>query len=298
MNLLITGAWDRASNAAPLIREMGHNVVLLQQEADALPCPAEWVEGVICNALFSYHPIETFPNLRFIQLTSAGFDRVPMEQVRARGIEIHNAGDVYSIPMAEHAIACALWFYRGLGAFRDNQRAHVWEKRRDLKELKGSPVLIIGCGRVGTACAKAFKVLGCQVFGIDAEIRTDASFSEIQGIDGLEDGLKMADIVVVSLPLTQETRHVLSHRELSAMKDGTLLINISRGAVVDTAALSDHLSRLGGVALDVFEEEPLDRDDPLWDQENVLITPHNSFVGDGNSERLQAVIMGNLRKAK
>ena len=295
MNLLITGAWGQAKDAMPQIEQMGHAVVFMQQEKDALPCPAEWVEGVICNGLFLHHPIETFVNLRYIQLTSAGFDRIPMAYVKEHGIVIHNVRDVYSIPMAEHAIACALWFYHGLGNFRENQKAHVWEKQRNLKEIHGKTVLIVGCGYVGTACARAFKALGCTVIGIDRYAGSAEGFSKIQNKESLIDCLRQADIVVLSVPLTNETKDLIADDELSSMKDEALLINISRGEILDTVSLMKHLPRLFGAALDVFREEPLIPDHPLWNYENILITPHNCFVGDGNAERLTKAILENLQ---
>ena len=296
MNLLITGAWGQAKDVIPQIEAMGHQVIFMQQEKEALPCPSEWVEGVICNGLFLYHPIETFANLRYIQLTSVGFDRVPIAYIEEHGIVIHNAKDVYSIPMAEHAIACALWFYRGLGSFRENQKAHVWEKQRNLKEIYGKTVLIVGCGNVGTACARAFKALGCTVIGIDQYARSAEGFSKIHNKENLTDCLRQADIVVLSVPLTSETKHLIADDELSSMKDEALLINISRGGILDTVSLMKHLPRLFGAALDVFEEEPLQKDSQLWAYENVLITPHNCFVGEGNAVRLNDVIVHNLKK--
>ena len=109
------------------------------------------------------------------------------------------------------------------------------------------------------------------------------------------DCLRQADIVVLSVPLTSETTHLIADDELSSMKDEALLINISRGGVLDTVSLMKHLPRLFGAALDVFEEEPLKPDNPLWNHENVLITPHNSFVGDGNADRLTKAILENLQ---
>ena len=99
MHLLLTGAWNEAEAHIPQLQKLGHEIVFLQQEADPLPCDPAWVEGTICNGLFLHHSIEVFPNLRFIQLTSVGFDRVPLDYVREKGIEIHNARGVYSVPM-------------------------------------------------------------------------------------------------------------------------------------------------------------------------------------------------------
>ena len=94
MNILITGAWQYAEEALPAIRAMGHKIAFLKREDDALPCPATWVEGVIGNHLFSHHPIESFPKLRYVQITSAGFDHVPTAYMRPHGIALRTAKDV------------------------------------------------------------------------------------------------------------------------------------------------------------------------------------------------------------
>ena len=165
---------------------MGHEVVFMQYEKDALPCEYEWVEGVICNGLFLSHPIEKFPNLRYIQLTSAGFDRVDLDYVKVHGIEIHNARGVYSIPMAEFAICGVLQLYKQSAFFREDQRQHLWEKHRGLLELSGKTVLIVGCGSVGNECAKRFSAFGCQVIGVDLFPREDGMYREILPLEQLD----------------------------------------------------------------------------------------------------------------
>lgn len=295
MNLLITGAWGDAKKYVERLEREGHCVKFLQFEKDELPCEYEWVEGVICNGLFLSHPIGRFVNLKYIQLTSAGFDRVPMEYVKENHIEIHNARGVYSIPMAEFAIFGVMQLYKQSKFFLKNQKEHTWEKNRELLELFGKKVCILGCGSVGTECAKRFRALGCEVTGIDLFVRTDENYSTILGLNKLNIVLPESDIVVLTLPLTEETKHLMNDEKFSAMKDGAVLVNIARGGIVDTNALIRALSRLGGAVLDVFEEEPLGTDSPLWDMENVIVTPHNSFVGDGNGERLSDVIVESLK---
>ena len=153
MKLLITGAWQGAKEHLDALRAMGHEVAFLQQEKEALPVDPAWVEGVICNGLFLHHPLSDFPNLRYIQLTSAGFDRVPMDEVKAGGVEIRNARGVYSVPMAEHAVWGVLSLYHQAPFFLRNQAHARWEKHRGLLELAGKTVCILGTGSVGTACA-------------------------------------------------------------------------------------------------------------------------------------------------
>lgn len=295
MNLLITGAWRQATEHMPEI-ERKHAVRFLQCEKDALPCDPAWVEGVVCNGLFLSHPIEQFTNLRYIQLTSAGYDRVPMDYVSEHGIEIHNARGVYSIPMAEFALACVLCLYKRLAFFLENKNAHVWSKERSMPELYGKKVCILGCGSVGTECAKRFKALGCTVYGIDPVVREQESFSRICHADDMKEVLGKSDVVIVTLPLTDQTRHMFDKQTLAELPDGAVFVNIARGALVETDALANELrsGRIGAV-LDVFEEEPLPMDNPLWDMENVIVTPHNSFVGEGNARRLSELVMNNLR---
>lgn len=296
MNLLITGAWQNAKDYIAKLEADGHEVEFLQFEKDDLPRSYAWVEGVICNGLFLSHDIKKFVNLKYIQLTSAGFDRVPMTYVKEHKIEIHNARGVYSIPMAEFALFGVLELYKRGGVFFENQTRHIWEKQRNLLEIFGKRVCIIGCGSVGTECAKRFRAFGCEVFGIDLFPKKDEHYEEMLGLDKLEDMLAESDIVVLTLPLTEETRHLMDGAKLKQLKSGAVLVNIARGAIVDTDALIDALPNLGGAVLDVFEEEPLSKESMLWDMENVIVTPHSSFVGDGNGKRLSKVILSNLQE--
>lgn len=295
MRLLITGAWRYTREQLEDLRALGHEICEMPDERGALACDPAWVEGVVCNGLFLYHPIEQFPSLRYIQLTSAGLDRVPMDAVRARDIRIFNAGGVYSVPMAEFALAGVLALYKKLRVFEDARTRHAWEKHRDLLELCGKTVLIVGCGSVGGECAKRFGAFGCTVNGVDLYPREDVLYTDMVGLDALDAALAKADVVVLTLPLSEQTRHLINGDRLGSMKQGAILVNIARGAIVDTEALLSALdNRLGGAVLDVFETEPLPADSPLWEKDNVILTPHNSFVGEGNGERLFAKILGNF----
>lgn len=296
MNLLITGAWQQAKEYIPTIESKGHQVQFLQFERDELPCEYEWVEGIIGNGIFLSHPIEKFVNLKYIQLTSAGFDRVPMDYVKEHGIEIHNARGVYSAPMAELAVAGVLELYKKMRFFYENQKKHNWEKQRGLLELFGKTVVIVGCGDVGIECAKRFRAFGCTVIGVNRTARKNEVFDRIVPLSDIETVLPEADLVVLTVALTEETRHLMDAERLKQLKNTAILINIARGRVVDTNALINCLPNLGGAVLDVFEEEPLNTASPLWDMENVIITPHNSFAGDGNDKRMRDVICSNLEE--
>lgn len=295
MNLLITGAWQTAKENIDKIKKMGHTVVFMQYEKDELPCDYLWVEGVICNGLFLNHPINKFENLKYIQLTSAGFDRVPMDYVKGHNIEIHNARGVYSIPMAEFAVSGVLQLYKNSKFFIKNQQNKIWEKDRNLIELYGKIVCIVGCGSVGTECAKRFKAFGCKVFGVDLVTIQNENFDDIIHLEKLDEILPKSDVVILTLPLTKDTYHIIDKKRLDNLKYGSVIVNIARGAVVDTEALISALNnKLFGAVLDVFEDEPLSKDCKLWNFKNIILTPHNSFVGDRNDHRLNDVIVTNL----
>ncbi|MBQ8146929.1 MAG: hydroxyacid dehydrogenase [Clostridia bacterium] len=297
MKILVTGAWQCTPEQLDEIRCLGNEVVFMQNEKDELPVSPSEIEGAICNGLFLYHDIKEFTALKYIQLTSAGFDRVPMEHVKDKNIKIFNARGVYSIPMAEFAVAGVLQMYKQSKFFALHQAEHKWVKHRGLLELYNKHVCIVGCGNVGTECAKRFNAFGCVAFGVDLYPRVDENYTEMYSLDELDKALSKADIVILTLPLTEETRHLFNGEKLSKMKTGAILVNIARGAVVETSALIEALGgHLGGAVLDVFEEEPLGAGNSLWGMENVILSPHNSFVGDGNSDRLQDCILSNIRK--
>ena len=296
MILLVTGAWQDAKNHIPELEKMGHEVIFQQYEKDPLPCPAEIIEGIICNGLFLDHKIEQFVNLRYIQLTSAGYDRVPVDYIRDKKIEIHNARGVYSVPMAEYALCGVLVLYKNMRQFMKQQEAHIWKKQRNLLELTDKKVLIFGCGSVGTECARRFTSFGAKVSGIDLHPSDNKYFEKIYGIEAADNLLKDADIIISALPLTDTTGHFFDKNRFMLMKRSAVFVNISRGAVVNPGALEQALShnRIGGAVIDVFEEEPLNTESNIWDMPNVILTPHNSFVGDLNQERLWILIQKNL----
>ncbi len=295
MRVLITGSFPISKEQIEKLNQTGAIVDIHTDERSAVNNP-EIYEAVVCNGLFLYHKIEDFKNLKFIQLTSAGFDRVPMDYINEHSIKINNARGVYSIPMAEYALFGVLQIMKQGRFFLEKQEARVWQKHRGLLELNGKTVSIIGCGSVGTECAKRFQAFGCRVIGVDLYPRTDLHYEKIVHLNEMYQSLQEAQIVVLTLPLTQETRHMINRDAISHMRDGAILVNIARGAVVDTDALIEALkSKLYGAVLDVFEEEPLDVNSPLWDMDNVLLTPHNSFVGEHNAERLWNVIFHSLQ---
>lgn len=297
MKLLITGAWSCTQEQLNYLKNYNNEILFMQNEMDELPDGYRDVEGVIGNSLFLHHDIKKFTNLKYIQLTSAGFDRLPMEYIKERGITVYNAKGVYSVPMAEFAVCGVLDIYKQSRFFAKNQLVHKWEKHRGLLELLGKNVLIIGCGDVGTECAKRFRAFGCNVNGIDLVLNKNTQFNDIFDIGSLDEKLSLSDIVILTAPLTELTKGLFDRDRFNKMKHNSVLVNIARGAILNEQCLIDALkTKLLGAVLDVFQDEPLSSDSELWDFENVIITPHNSFIGEGNNERLANVIIKNIKR--
>lgn len=293
MNILVTSAFQLNSEKLAALEAAGHKAFLHPDERASVEQPERY-EAVVCNGLFLYNSIERFTNLRLIQLTSAGLDRVPLDYIRAHSIELHNAAGVYSVPMAEFAIGGILQLYKQSRYFATNQAQHRWEKHRGLLELSGKRVCILGCGDVGREIAKRLKAFGCRITGVNRTVRVLPDFDEILPLDKLSDTATLCDILICCIALTPETRGIVSKEIFDLLPTGAVFVNVARGTLAYEAALIAWLQSGGHAVLDVFEEEPLPKASLLWDMENVVLTPHNSFVGDGNRMRLWETIKENL----
>lgn len=285
MNILITGAFPISEEEKAELEARGHTVTIHPDERQSVERP-EQVDAVVCNALFLYNPIERFTSLHVIQLTSAGLDRVPLDEIHARGIALYSAAGVYSAPMAEFAISGILQLYKQSRFFTDNQRGGRWEKHRGLLELNSKRVCILGCGDVGRETAKRLKAFECRIIGVNRTVRELPYFDSVQPLDRLAEIAADSDILICCISLTEETKGIVSREVFTRLRPGAVFVNVARGALVDGDAMTAWLLSGGRAVLDVFEEEPLPESSPLWAMENVILTPHNSFVGEGNRERL------------
>ncbi len=294
MKLLATDKFELSADDLARLAEAGVEVTRCSDESYEGDPSA--FEAVACRFLFSYVPIERFTSLKYIQISMAGFDHMPMDYIRSHGIEFHNARDVYSGPIAEFAIGEILSLYKRFRDFDREQRAHQWNLRRNLLELWDKRVLIVGAGSIGAAFAQRLRPFGCHVTGLARTAGTREHFDEVLAMAELDGCLPGADIVILCLPSNRETYHIMDSGRFARMKDGAVLVNICRGAVVDERAITEALEsgRLGGAVLDVFETEPLPEDSPLWDMPNVIVTPHSSFGAEHNLRRLTEVLYRNL----
>lgn len=296
MKLLLTGAFPYSEEQMHQIESLGYEITFVKDERTLLQIDVSEIEGVVCNGLFLYNDIAQFKKLKFIQLTSAGLDRVPLDYINETGIKLFSAKGVYSIPMAEWVVLKILEIYKKSRYFYEAQRESRWEKQRDLLELTGKTATIIGVGDVGTEVAKRLKAFGVHLVGVDTRAIRSPYIDESYEVKDLDLALTKSDVVVLTLPLSEDTHHILGKDRIQHMKDSAVLVNVARGGVIDEMALVQALNegKFLGVALDVFEEEPLPCSSPLWSMERVIVTPHNSFVSDRVHTRFFEVIQRNL----
>lgn len=297
MNLLLTGCFKYSESQLKELASLGYDIHFMQQEAEALPLAASEVDATVCNGLFLSQPFEEFTRLKFIQLTSAGFDRVPVDEIKAQGCELWNARGVYSTPMAEWALFRVLEHYKQGWFFRKEQEAGRWTKHRGLREIAGTRVAVVGAGNVGQEVAKRFRAMGATTAGFDIHTNATDGFDEMMLTASLLEHVGEMDVVVVTAPLLPSTKGLISREVLKSMKQDAVLVNIARGGLIDQQAMIEVLSERQDLyaALDVFEEEPLAADSPLWKMENVAVSPHNSFVSNGNNKRMFEVMKRNLK---
>lgn len=241
-----------------------------------------------------------FPNLKWIQATSAGVGQVvPRFDLDLSKVLITTAAGVHSIPLAEFAVASMLYFAKGFPQLRQWQQQHRWT-RYTSANLSGQKVLVVGLGAVGKMAAHKLAVLGVDVTAAVRPngtrqapgVRTTIDFADIDSV------LPQMDGIVLACPLTPSTENLISAASFDAIKPGAVLVNISRGQVVDEEAMIRALAdgRLGGAALDVATVEPLPVESPLWDLENVLISPHSASTVAAENSLITEIFCQNLRR--
>lgn len=296
LKLLITGNTGLTEHDIKIIESMGYDVDVMPQEKSKPPVMS--YDVIICNFLFMNHDISRFSDLKAVQLLSAGLDRMPMDYAVAHDIEVKNATGIYSIPIAEYVVMLTLEAYKDPFYFYENQKKHKWEKKRNLDELSDKTICIVGTGRVGTEVAKRFSVFTEYVIGVDLRPMKKPFFKKVYSLDQLKEALEISNVIVLTLPLTDQTYHMFDDDLLSAMKTDSIFINVARGGLIDDEALRRTIAtgKFKSGVLDVFEQEPLDENYWGWDAERIRVIPHNSFVSRRNNERMKKQIISNLRK--
>jgi glyoxylate/hydroxypyruvate reductase A len=241
---------------------------------------------------------ERAPRLRWVQASSSGVG----EWTRRLGlldapVQVTNAAGIHAVPLAEFALFAMLYFAKRMPLVHADRAARRWERFAGFV-LRGRTVGVIGLGQVGREIARLAAGVGMRVVGVRRSAVETDRLTGVFGPRGLHAVLAQSDYVVVIAPYTAETDTLLDAAAISAMKPGAVLINVSRGSLVDEQALVQALrdGRLTGAALDVFRQEPLPADSPFWGLPNVLITPHSMSTATGENELLVDLFCDKLRR--
>jgi len=236
--------------------------------------------------------------LRWIQSFSAGVEIILTPEVMRSNVIVSNVSGIHATPIAEHVLGFMLIFTRKFYDTFKKQQKKIWEANQNLTEVKGKTVLVVGLGHIGTEIRRLAHCFGADVIGIKHNLKNKPGFvSKIYSIEHLENVLPNADFVVLSLPLTSETRHLFDMKKFKLMKRSGVIINIGRGSLVKENDLIKALERkiIKGAALDVTEEEPLPKESKLWNMENVIITPHHSGWSEKYMDRAIDLFCFNLK---
>jgi D-3-phosphoglycerate dehydrogenase / 2-oxoglutarate reductase len=285
-------AWPDVEIERSVIESAGLRLVA----GPATPAPAAQIEalvakhqpvGILTNwAQVSAKAIGSAPALRIVARLGVGLDNIAVDECTRRGIWVTNVPDYCFEEVADHSVGMLLAFTRGLVHFDREVRAGRWEPATArLRRLRTMTCGIVGYGRIGRSTAQKLNGFGARVLAYTRSPGASAAGVEFVG---LADLLRQSDAVIVHIPLTPDTRHLFNRERIALMKSGAFLINVSRGAVIDTEALVEALrsGHLGGAALDVLESEP-NVPPALLAQSNVILTPHIAFTSDASLRELR-----------
>jgi len=246
--------------------------------------------------------IRTAPELRLVQATAAGAGqqvrRAELTVDELERVAICSASGVHAVPLAEWSIFGVLAFTKGLPRLRRDAAQRAWA-HYPTTELRGQTLLVVGVGAIGLEVARLASAFGMRVIGVKRN--ADVELPHVDSLhpqEQLRELVGEADAIVVTLPLTAETRGLIDRETISRMRDGAIFVNVGRGRVVDEEALIEALrsGKLAGAALDVTFKEPLPPESPLWELENVILSPHTAALSWHENERIVELFTENLRR--
>ncbi|MBN2897407.1 MAG: dihydrofolate reductase [Clostridia bacterium] len=290
--------YDYGQAKLDAIRALGYEVMVVKESIIENGPEVDDAEILVCYNPFERLDISKMPALKLIILSSMGFDQLPLEEVKHRNILVTNNKGGYSKPIGEWVAMSLLNIYKDTKYFYRRQDDKIWHINTGVWELVGKNILFLGTGSVATEAAKRLQGFEAKVIGMNTDGRAMPYFDECISFDQMMHYVSKVEAVVCALPYNDQMHHLIDERFLGAMKDCAVLINVSRGKLVDEEALVRYLDdgKFMGIALDVFEREPLPKESPLWEFERVYLSPHNSWISEMRNERRFENIFENLKR--
>ena len=235
--------------------------------------------------------------LKWLQTWSAGVNSLPLIDLEAKEITVTSANGVHSYPISETIFALMLGLTRKIHAYVRQQQAKKWHHANLELEIHDKTIGILGVGAIGKETAKIAQAFGMKVLGLRNSTQPEDYFNHIYTTDQLHTLLPQCDFVIIALPLTKETHHLFGEEQFKLMKNSAFIINIGRGDIIKEKDLINALEmrEIAGAGLDVFEHEPLEEMSPLWEMENVIITPHTAGSTEHYNKRvIEDIFIPNL----
>lgn len=278
------------------IKDMGYTLEIHSEKDDLSELTSD-AEVFITYRGVEKHKPENFTNLEYIQLSSTGIDQVPLAFEEA-GVLISNNKGGYSRSIGEFTVARLLEVYKKLREIDEDQHNKKWKVHRDLEDLYGKKILLIGTGSIASEIAMRLQAFQCHVVGLSVSGQRKEYFDVVITKKNLKDHLKESDVVIGTLPKTKDTDDFFDDTFFETMKEGSVFVNVARGNAVDEEALLKHSDKFRAIILDVFKEEPLKENHPFRELSNVYLSSHNSWISETVNDRREEMILENLRRFK
>jgi phosphoglycerate dehydrogenase-like enzyme len=266
---------------------------MLKKENDIPYSEIEMIIGITPAQTLN---LEQFPKLKMIQLPSAGYDQIPINELKKRNIILANASGVYSIPISEWVIGKILEIIKQSKFYIQNQEKFIWKKNNQMIELPNRKALIFGAGSIGQEIAKRLNAFDVIVDGVNSNGRDTIHFRQCFNLQKGKQEASNYDILIFSMPNNEDTAGLVDEKFINTLKDTAILINVGRGTLINEQDLINALNndKFSGVALDVMQTEPLPVQSELWSHPKVYITPHSSFISDRINKRRVDLITSNV----
>lgn len=241
--------------------------------------------------------VDKAKSLKWIMVISAGLDKMPFKALQERDILITNARGIHKTPMAEYTISMMLQVSRKAKELMENQKHHKWDRKVPMTEISGQTIGILGTGAIGSEVARLAKAFHMKTIGYNRSGRSVPNFDAIVDQEGINKLYEESDFIVNVLPSTPLTKGFIGAEAFSRMKSSAVFINIGRGTTVAESDLIEALleKKIHHAVLDVFEKEPLPEESPLWDMDNVTVSPHLSGISPQYQERAIEIFSDNLK---
>lgn len=296
MKALIT--YDYGEENINKIKKLGYDITIIDEKEIGELENLDEFDILVCYNPFLKININDMKNLKWIQLSSMGVDQVPMDDLIGKNIILTNNRGGYSIPIGEWIVLKILEMYKNTKSIYENQENKLWYMDTSLLELYKKNIMFLGTGSLAKEAVKRLRGFDVNIIGINTDGRKLDDYDENYSMDNMDIALKKSDIVVITVPSTKKTRNIVNKDFFDKMKTDSILINVSRGNIVNEKDLIESLNngKLKKAALDVFEKEPLEENSPLWDMKNVLISSHNSWISEMRNIRKFETIYENFKR--